>query len=63
MLERKWKCVCEASDRQRPPTVYGEGGGEGKKSNKEGTRLHSHNAKKRKRGLKRKTSRERTEAK
>lgn len=27
MLERKWKCVCEASDRQRPPTVYGEGGG------------------------------------
>lgn len=62
MLERKWKCVCEALDRQRPPTVYGEGG-EGKKSNKEGTRLHSHNAKKRKRGLKRKTSRERTEAK
>lgn len=63
MLERKWKCVFEASDRQRPPTVYGEGGGKGKKSNKEGTRLHSHNAKKRKRGLKRKTSRERTEAK
>lgn len=63
MLERKWKCVCEASDRQRPPTVYGEGGGKGKKSNKEGMRLHSHNAKKRKRGLKRKTSRERTEAK
>lgn len=44
-----------------PPQYMG--GGEGKKSNKEGTRLHSHNAKKTKRGLKRKTSRERTEAK
>lgn len=42
-----------------PPQYMGGGG----KSNKEGTRLHSHNAKKRKRGLKRKTSRERTEAK